>query len=785
MQKLLLDGEWTLAYFREGERAVSWPGELGADLPRVPAQVPGNVELDLVRAGLLPDPFVGKNIRLLRPLEFCEWWYTREFDAPDTPGPWFIVFGGLDCLATVWVNGVEVGRADNMLIEHRFEVTEALRRNTGTRHSVCVRLGSPILQARRYHYDASCLSWEDRDEGLYLRKAPHGWGWDIMPRAVSAGLFRSVWLERPEVNGFDQVYYWTANASPQHATLNIRYQIRSERTDANGDLVIRVRGVCGDSTFEIDRTVEFFAGGIGISVGNPKLWWPRGYGEANLYDVTLQIVCDGDVLAERHDRIGLRTVELERTETAGETWTPGAGWGDVVRMDREQEASGRFLFRVNGVPIMVKGTNWVPLDAFHSRDAERVDAAMALVADLGCNMVRCWGGNLYEDHRFFELCDENGVLVWQDFAFACNRYPQDEAFLARVRAEAESVVEKLRNHPSLAVWCGDNENDYTYFHDRISRTQNRITREVLPRVVHRCDPYRAYLPSSPYLREGLTGEPPEQHLWGPRGYYKSPYYTHHNATFIGEIGYHGCPNVSSIRKFISEENLWPWRDNEEWHIHDVFHLRHTHRERDRIKLMANQIREVFGTIPESLEAFALASQVVQAEAKKFFIESTRLRKWRTSGILWWNVIDGWPQFSDAIVDYYFGKKLAYHYIRRVQQPVCVVVGESAADKYRPVVVCNDTLRDMDVAYRVWDADSGDTLASGTFRSAANQNWQVARLRVFQSEQRLCLIEWEVDGARYGNHYLGGFPCHALDRYRAWLPQIAALPSPFSAESVGQ
>ena len=197
--------------------------------------------------------------------------------------------------------------------------------------------------------------------------------------------------------------------------------------------------------------------------------------------------------------------------------------------------------------------------------------------------------------------------------------------------------------------------------------------------------------------------------------------------------------------------------------------------------MANQVRELFGAVPDDLETFALASQITQAEAKKCFIEMTRLRKWRTSGILWWNVIDGWPQFSDAIVDYYFSVKLAYHYIRRVQQPVSVIMGEPGPGKRLPLVVSNDSREDADVCYSVRDADSGAMVAAGTFRSRANENWQVDTLRTYASDQRLYLIEWEIGGQKHGSHYLAGTPPFDLDRYqRVWLPALAGLPRKFEA-----
>src|SRR5208337_22256 len=190
----------------------------------------------------------------------------------------------------------------------------------------------------------------------------------------------------------------------------------------------------------------------------------------------------------------------------------------------------------------------------------------------------------------------------------------------------------------------------------------------------------------------------------------------------------------------------------------------------RIELMSNQVQELFGAVPENIEDFILASQISQAEAKKFFVEMTRLNKWRSTGVVWWNVMDGWPQFSDAIVDYYFNKKLAYYYIRRVQEPICVMVDEPKNWHCR-VVVGDDSREDASGHYRVWDADSGETLLEGDYAVKANENLEVGQIPVFHSGKRLFLMEWTANGKKYANHYLQGMPPYSLSQYKGWLTKI--------------
>ena len=405
-------------------------------------------------------------------------------------------------------------------------------------------------------------------------------------------------------------------------------------------------------------------------------------------------------------------------------------------------------------------------------------------------MIRCWGGNVYEDHAFFDLCDRNGIMVWQDFAMACAAYPQDKAFCDKIEAEAEAVVRKLRQHASLVLWSGDNECDQIALGQGLDPWQNRITRKVLPQAVYRCDPYRPYLPSSPYMAREVveakdTSLMPEQHLWGPRNYYKSPFYSQNTAHFISEIGYHGCPARSSIERFIDAEDLWPWQDNAQWLAHATESIGPQGPRAYRIKLMADQIKELFGLEPADLSTFILASQISQAEAKKFFIEMTRTKKWRKTGLLWWNMIDGWPQFSDAVVDYYFNKKLAYHYIKRSQQAVCLMIDEPTGWD-APLVATNDSRATVEGDFCVRDAYSERPVLDGQFRLNPGENAHLGSLRLSHGERRLLLIEWRIDGKKQGNHYLAGHPPFSFDRYRNdWPAKIAALDPGFDPAIIGR
>jgi len=440
--RLDLGGEWELRHAFETADCPTTPEELASgSLACIPASVPGNVELDLVRAGELDEPFVGSNIRQLRPLEFHRWWYRREFETPAwvADSATELVFEGLDCFGTVWVNGIDVGSAANALVPHRFAVTDVLK-PAGETNTITVRIDSPVIAAEGYPTDSGARAWRHNMESLNVRKPPHCYGWDIMPRALSAGLWRPVYIEEVRRTELLDVFPRVQNVSADSASVNVRVVLRTDVVPIDG-LSLRLSGQCGDSSFQHETGLFFTTVDVGLHIAKPKLWWPRGYGEANLYNLHVELLHNGAAVSAIDRKLGLRTVELDRTDV------------------NTTECPGRFVFKVNGERIFAKGSNWVPMDAFHSRDVERIPQALALFTDMGCNMVRCWGGNVYEPELFYDICDREGILVWQDFSMACALYPQTAEFHATMRQEAESVVRRLRHHACIALWSGDNECD--------------------------------------------------------------------------------------------------------------------------------------------------------------------------------------------------------------------------------------------------------------------------------------------------------------------------------------
>jgi len=750
MNKINLDGEWGLAF--SPEPVSEFPPE---DITWLPAKVPGNVLLDLKRAKIIPDPFFGVNTEEIRRYELYHFWYKKRFKVPKSfSGKRIELFcEGIDTFATVFLNGEEIGFSDNMLIPFAFDVTEGIK--AGEENILLVSIKSPLISVKDRDCSGAFSSF-DTLERLWARRPAHTYGWDIAPRLVGAGIWKSVFLCTHPPYEIKDVFVNAREIQEEKAILSFRVELSFPEGEAES-MKIAVEGACGNSTYAKEEEVYFPTKDLTVEVKNPKLWWPYNLGSPNLYKIKVSLIKENKVLDEKKLDFGIRKIEL---------------------LQETQQDKGRsFTFKINGMKTFLMGSNWVAVDAFHSRDKERIPEILNMVKDINCNSLRVWGGGVYEDELFYNICDQEGIMVWQDFSYACAIYPQQKEFLEIAREEAVKVIKQLRNHPSLIVWCGDNEIDYAYtgwYKEKEDPLHNKITRVVLKDACQLYDGSRPYLPSSPftpsYPEEPNLPLEGDTHLWNPGTYFKDPFYGEDKSRFISEIGHLSCPSLSSIRKFLPGDKIWPI-DREYWD-HHFGSLRGSSYQPERLIAMENTVRVFFGGLPDNKEDYVLASQVVQAEAFKFWIERARQRKWCCSGILWWNLIDCWPQFSDSIVDYYFEKKLAYDYIKRSQEPVFMSLGEPQAGELTLFLI-NDTLKREEVNWKVsllWPQEK--ILVSGQSVSEANQVTVCDKIseHILESPS-LLMIEYEYGAAKLCNHYLYGHSPFTLNDYKKILEKI--------------
>lgn len=754
--KISLNGSWQLFYEENcklGDTEYTKISELkNSGIKTVKAKVPGNFEIDLENAGVIEDIFFGLNPLEAQKRENYHLWYATEFQFLKV-GSYELVLEGVDTFADVYLNGTLLGKCDNMFIPHKFIVDNLVN----GKNELVVHIKPTFLYSRENPVEAGTVIHQYYNaESLNIRKAAHMYGWDIMPRMLSGGLWKSVYLNKIAKESLKEAYLRTVNIIDNKAYLRFYYNAEI-KGDFAREYSIKVEGVCKDSSFEKSFKLYNSSGTVNsIEIEEPKLWWTKDFGEPDLYDVKVTLYHFDGEIDKCEFKFGVRIFELERSSVAGE--------------------EGKFGFKINGIPLFVRGTNWVPLDAMHSRDAERLPKALELLDESNCNMVRMWGGNVYESQEFYNFCDEKGIAVWQDFAMGCAAYPQNEKLFALLKEEVEIIVKSLRHHASIALWAGDNECDEaTVFWTKgpVNPNRNLITRKLIPEILNRHDPERIFLPSSPYIDNfafdsGEAENTPEKHLWGPRDYFKGEYYATSPAAFASETGYHGCPAPSSIEKFISKDKLWPWQDNDEWLVHaTAMELDGSDPYAYRIALMANQIKVLFGEEGDNLERFAMMSQASQAEADKFFIERFRSGKWQRTGIIWWNLIDGWPQFSDAVVDYYYTKKLAFNVIKRCQEPICLMFREPEDNKLF-LVAANDTRLSAEIEYEVIDYTDSKTITTGKAILGANSANEVCSIEAKNDKTHYYLIKWKLNGKEFKNYYVCGNAPYSFDEYYKFM-----------------
>ena len=664
----------------------------------LPATVPGTVHTDLLANGKIEDPFYRTNEHDQQWIDKKDWEYATRLDldaATMAQAHVELVFEGLDTYADVYVNDTLVLRADNMFRTWTADIKAQAKAGPNT---LRIRFRSPIqeglkqLAALGYNPPATNDQSEngglgDKKVSVFTRKAGYHYGWDWGPRFVTSGIWRPVRLRAWSGARIDDLHIVQDSLSPDEARLTARFEVLS---DAGGAAMVDIQGPDGIAarqavTLKPGRnTIE-----LPVTVASPKLWWSNGLGEAHLYTLTGRLVA-GAATDARTLRVGLRTVRVVQTPDADGT---------------------SFYVELNGVPVFMKGASYIPNDSFLPRVTTEVYARVVQSAvDTHMNLIRVWGGGVYEDDRFYDLCDEKGILVWQEFAFACSMYPNDPALLDNIRAEAEDNVRRLRNHACLALWCGNNEIDAAWENDvpnggwgwKQNYTQPQrdemwaaykaIFHEILPQTLARLDPQRFYWPSSPlaawdgkdvkHADLSAARQSGDIHYWDV-WWGQKPFsdYRTHIGRFMTEYGFQSFPELRTVETYATPAD------------YDIFSDVMKSHQRSSIGngTIKNYMQRDY-IVPKDFAQFLYVGQVLQAEGIKVAMEAHRARRDYCMGSLFWQINDCWPVASWSSIDYYGRWKAQQYFARKSFAPILV---SAWLDGDRiSVHVVNDRLSDV-------------------------------------------------------------------------------------------
>ena len=665
-----LDGGWQIrlvpgqAQAKQHPQAAAW----------LPARVPGTVQTDLVAAGLVPDPFVGSNEAAIQWVGLSDWQYRSRFrvDAATLArGHVELVFDGLDTLAEVRLNGKLLLEADNMFRRWRVDAKPLLKRGENLLE---VTLRSPIKKIQPWlaqqpyalpgGYDSA---FGDEPAGrlssTYVRKAPYHFGWDWGPRIVTAGIWKSVRLEAWDAMRVEGMHIAQQRVDARAAQLEAQIELQAGATGPL-QVVLEVRGPDGAVVSRIERDAVVDPGhnriDLPLRIADPKRWFPFGYGAQDRYTFTATLRdASGDAYAIQRST-GLRTVELRREKDQ---------WGKSME------------FVVNGIPIFAKGANLIPLDSFPTRvDESRTRGTLLDARDANMNMLRVWGGGHYQEDRFYELADELGIMIWQDFMFGGAIPPYDVDFRENSRQEAIEQVKRLRDHPSIVMWCGNNEvqTGWQNWGDRVkfkqsidpeerSRIERGMTtlfggvfREVV--ATYEADvPYWATSPGTDFDGAADQSDDGDMHYWQVWGGEAKPAeaYLDVDTRFLSEYGLQSFPDMRTIRAFAGPQDMDP--ESPVMRAHQKFD---SGKGNQRLLLY---IRREFGE-PKDFESFVYLSQLMQAEGIGLAASHLRASRPRTMGSLYWQLNDVWPGASWSSVDYYGRWKALNYHARRFYAP---------------------------------------------------------------------------------------------------------------------
>ncbi|MEX0602307.1 MAG: glycoside hydrolase family 2 protein [Bacteroidota bacterium] len=641
MNHLDLNGEWNF-------RAVAKYGPPPATCRRVldwaVGTVPGTVHTDLMANGIIPDPSYRMNELDVRWVDALQWLYRKEFTVPAellSERQVMLVAKGLDTFATVSLNGKRLGNTANMFIGHSFDVRRVLKPG---RNVMEILFDSPTYRTKALERKHGQLQVALESHRVYSRKAQYSFGWDWGPTLTTSGIWRDIFIEGFSDGKVRDPWVNVMSVDTKRAVLQVHARI--EAVARKG---MKLHVTINNEHTRVERQVAVSGREVRMSMAipQPNLWWPNGYGEQPLYTATFTLRHDGSEVHSVSVSFGIRT----------------------IRLVQEKDEQGKtFIFEVNGVKIFCKGANWIPCDNFIPRIPDSTyERLLTHARDAHMNMIRVWGGGFYEQDHFYNLCDRLGLMVWQDFMFACGEYPKQGWFLSLVKHEAEQVVKRLRNHPSIVLWCGNNECEWIYCTENPGKKPDdmsgaRIFSELLPSVVQQHDGSRPYWRSSPFGDGCPNSESNGNHhqwtVWSAWKDYKE--YHQDAARFVTEFGFQGPAHVKTFEAVTVPEDRNPQSPVMEHHNKQIEGTERLFR-----------FQSAHYTVGRTFEDFIFKGQLLQAEALKYAVEHWRRRKFGTAGALFWQLNDCWPVSSWSVIDSALRPKAAWFHAKRFFAPLLV------------------------------------------------------------------------------------------------------------------
>lgn len=706
--------------FQLKQRDPSRPLEADFATPEgwIVARAPGSVYEALQAAGLIPDPFYDRNELQVQWVGEADWLYRAEFEAEVSEPFADLVFDGLDTVARVWLNGELVLESDNMFVPRRLDVRNKLRQGA---NQLWILFASALKHGKALEaaHGGPRPLWNGDSSRLFVRKAQYHYGWDWGPTLLTAGVWREARLETYAARIAE--LYCPVNLEDDLLTAEFPVRVSLEGQLEGATVKLELYGPGGEALGMISRPASADLEHVFV-VGAPQLWWPNTYGEQPLYHLVSRLERDGIELDAHSQKLGVRRLRLIQEPQAGGVTS--------------------FYFEVNHTPIFAGGANWIP-EGIPTTRVSPADYRQRILQAKAANMtmLRVWGGGIYEDEEFYDLCDAHGLLVWQDFMFACGIYPAHAGFVESVRLEAATQIKRLRQHPCLALWCANNEDYQLAYGQRLYKghlppEQNPefparvIYERLLPQLCAELDPATPYRPGSPYGGSAESGYDPDDQTQGDRHTWEIwhretyPYqdYPKKGGTFVSEFGMQGAASLGTLKAALPPEELHPFSRGFEHH----------NKASDGYRRIVVYLTDNLA-LPSDLEGYIYATQLVQSEAL-----SSAYRGWRRrfagpghigcGGALVWQLNDCWPVQSWAIVDSSGVPKPAYYSVRRALAPVVVGLWSTASGAGVWAVNSRLSALEATLELRVLSLDGQElSHSSRAVRLPANQAFELGEL----------------------------------------------------------